>query len=189
MISPVLLARLSLARFGFAVLWAATLALADPDPGAALVALAALYPLVDAAAVLLELRATDPASRSRVSAAANVAVSVVAAVALGWAGQDSLAAVLTVWGVWALVSGATQLATAWTRRAVGGQWPLVASGGLSVLVGGGFVRQGSQDPTSVASVAGYAVAGGVFFLVSALRLRQGPGVVGAEGIEPPTASL
>lgn len=166
------LRRISLLRFAFAVAWALTLGLAAPAPGIALGALVALYALVDAAAVLVELRTSGPAA-SRASATANVAISTVAAVVLGWAAQESVAAVLTTWGVWAVAAGATQLLTGWTRRTVGGQWPLVVSGGLSTLVGLGFVAQGAQDATEVTGIAGYAAVGGVFFLVSALRLGRG----------------
>jgi uncharacterized membrane protein HdeD (DUF308 family) len=190
MTTPATLRRLYLARTAFAVAWAILAALA-PDPvDARLSILLVLYPLVDVAAVLVEARASTGATRT--SAYAGAAVSLVAAVALGWAAQDSVAAVLVVWGAWAIAAGATQLLTAASRRALGGQWPLIASGGLSTLVGAGFVAQGAGDADSLGSIAGYAAAGGVFFLVSAVRLgrrRSGTITVGAEGIEPPTTSL
>lgn len=164
--------RLYLARFGFAVAWALLLALVAPLSPTVLTALLVIYPLVDAGAVLVELRTSGAAPRSRPSALANVVLSTLAAAALGWASTVSVGAVLVTWGVWAVVSGATQLLTSLARRRMGGQWPLVASGGLSVLVGFAFLAQGLQGATSVTSVGGYAVAGGVFFLLSALRLAR-----------------
>ncbi len=164
--------RLYLARFGFAVAWAVLLVVVSPLSAAVLTVLLVLYPLVDAASVLVELRAPGSASRSRASALANVVLSTLAAVALGVASTVSVGAVLVTWGVWAVVSGATQLLTGLARRRMGGQWPLVASGGLSVLVGFAFLTQGLQDATDVAGIGGYAVAGGVFFLVSAIRLAR-----------------
>jgi uncharacterized membrane protein HdeD (DUF308 family) len=166
---PRALQRIALARVGFALVWAALLALAPDLPDARVTALLVAYPLVDAAAVLVELRA---AATTRASQLANVALSVVAAAALGWASRDSAGTVLTVWGIWAVASGLTQLLTGLGRRRLGGQWPLVASGGLSTVVGLGFVAQGSKDDAALGGVAGYAVAGALFFLVSAVRLRR-----------------
>jgi hypothetical protein len=164
------LQRLALTRFAFAVVWAALLAISPDLPDWRLTTLLVVYPLVDAAAVLVELRASPTASRA--SQAANVALSVIAAVALGWASRDSVGAVLAVWGIWAVASGATQLLTGLGRRRIGGQWPLVVSGGLSTLVGLGFVAQSGKDDAALGGAAGYAAAGGVFFLVSALRLGR-----------------
>lgn len=159
-------------RFGFAVAWALVLALVSPSTGAALAVLLVLYPLVDAASVLVELRASGSSSRSQATKAANIVVSVAAAIALGWASLDSVAAVLSVWGVWAVLAGATQLLTAVGRRRLGGQKPQIFSGGLSVVVGFAFLAQGLQGATSATSVAGYAAFGGVLFLVSAIRLTR-----------------
>jgi len=164
--------RLYLARFGFAVVWALLLALVAPHAAAVLTALLVLYPLVDAVSVVVELRAPGSGPGARASGIANVVLSTLAAVALGWASTASVGAVLGVWGVWAVASGATQLLTALSRRRTGGQWPVAASGGLSVLVGFAFLAQGLQGATSAASLAGYAVVGGVLFLVSALRLAR-----------------
>lgn len=166
------LRRLYFTRFAFAVVWALLLALVAAPAGAFLTVLLVLYPLVDAAAVLIELRASGSSSRSRPSVTANIVISVLAAIALGWASFVSLSAVLIVWGVWAVLTGAAQLLTGLSRRRLGGQWPLIFSGGLSVVVGFAFLTQGVQGSTSVASVAGYAGLGAVLFLISAIRLTR-----------------
>jgi hypothetical protein len=50
--------------------------------------------------------------------------------------------------------------------------PCFIRGGIAVRVGGGFIRgAGAHDP-SLAGLAGYAALGGIFFLVSALRLGR-----------------
>jgi uncharacterized membrane protein HdeD (DUF308 family) len=173
------LRRLYFTRFGFALVWALLLALVAPAAAPLLTALLVVYPLVDAISVLVELRATGARSpgrpspgRSRVSETANIVVSILAAVALGWASFVSAGAVLAVWGVWAVLAGATQLLTGVSRRRLGGQWPLMVSGGLSVLVGFAFVAKGLGGASSVTSVAGYATLGGVLFLISAIRLGR-----------------
>jgi hypothetical protein len=166
------LRRLYFSRFGFAVVWAVLIAVVAPGGGPLLTTLLVLYPLVDAAAVFTELRASEASSRSRISEIANIAISILAAIALGWASVQSLSAILAVWGAWAVLAGAAQLLTGASRRRLGGQWPLIISGGVSVLAGAGFLAQGLQGGTSVASVAGYATLGGVLFLISAIRLTR-----------------
>ncbi|WP_222193056.1 hypothetical protein [Modestobacter italicus] len=165
------LRRLYLLRAVFAVVWAAVLLGTSPDPGPSLAALLAVYPLADAAAVLWQLRAEGDAPGPRVAEWGNVLVSLVVAVALGWAGTDSISTALAIWGAWAAASGITQLVTAVLHRSAGGQVPQIVSGAISVLAGAGFIAQSAQDPTSMAGAGGYAVLGGVFFLVSAVRLN------------------
>jgi hypothetical protein len=55
---------------------------------------------------------------------------------------------------------------------MGGQWPMIISGGLSAVVGGSFIASAGGDNSTLVNAAGYAIAGGTFFLVSALRLRR-----------------
>ncbi|MBO3100605.1 hypothetical protein [Cellulomonas fengjieae] len=164
-----MLRRLYLVRFAFAVVWAALLFLTASATGPFLTILLVVYPLADAAAVLWQLRSKDQAA-SRAAERINVAVSVAVAVALGWASTVSVSAALTVWGVWAAAAGLAQLATAVARRSSGGQVPQILSGALSVLAGLAFTAQGIQGASSISGVGGYAILGGVFFLISALRL-------------------
>jgi hypothetical protein len=169
------LARLHLARAGFAVVWAVAFAvLASPYDRLAL-ALAVLYPVVDLVASLLDARASSRPALPY----ANAAVSLAAAVALTLVGTGDLGPVLLVWGAWAVVAGALQLLVALGRRAGGqgrGQWAMVLSGGISVLAGVAFAAS-SGSATSATGLAGYALLGGVFFLVSGLRLGRAPGRV------------
>ena len=169
--APLPLRRLYLARFGFAIIWAALFALTSSPFGSAALALAVLYPVVDVLAAVIDLRSAAASARSTVALYLNIGVSAVAAVALAVVGTGDVGDVLVVWGAWAVASGAVQLAVGILRRAQGGQWPMIFSGGLSVLVGGSFVAT-AHNATSLGAIAGYAVAGGVFFLVSALRLGR-----------------
>jgi hypothetical protein len=52
---------------------------------------------------------------------------------------------------------------------------MILSGGLSVLAGAAFVAMASSPGTTLAGLAGYALLGGIFFLVSALRLGRTAG--------------
>ncbi|SFB75926.1 hypothetical protein SAMN04487968_101354 [Nocardioides terrae] len=164
------LRRLYFVRSGFAVIWAALLFPTSVATGPLLTALLFIYPLFDAAAVLWQLR-TDPDTQgAKVTEWVNVIVSIVVAIALGAASTSSIGAALAVWGIWAIGAGIPQLITAIRNRRSGGQVPQMLSGGISVLAGASFLAQGLGDADNISGVGGYAILGGVFFLISAIRL-------------------
>lgn len=171
--SPQLLAALRgiyFLRCAFALAWALLLITSKPQSGLLLTVLLVIYPLVDATAVYWQVRSEGRAASPRVTEMANIALSVVVAIAVGIASTMSIAAALGVWGAWASLSGITQLVTAVQRRHAGGQIPQMLSGGISVLAGLSFLAQALRGADSIAAVGGYAVLGGLFFLVSAIRL-------------------
>lgn len=161
------LRRLYLVRFVFAVVWAVAVFAVGSHLGPVAVTLLVLYPLFDVAAAVADLRSTRAPWLY-----VNMAVSLLAALGVGLAGASGVPAVLRVWGAWAIVAGLVQLVVGVVRRRLGGQWAMIASGGISVLAGASFVLQAGQGGGSLTRVAGYAVLGGVFFLVSALRLGR-----------------
>ena len=170
---PATLRTLYFVRFGFAIVWAALLFVAAGTAagvGPLLAVLVVLYPLVDAVAVFWQLRSEGRAQASRVPEWINVVLSVIAAVLLGWASTVSIAAVLVVWGAWAASSGVVQLIAAILRRQSGGQVPLIVSGAISVVAGLAFLVQGAQGATAATGIGGYAILGGIFFLIAAIRL-------------------
>jgi uncharacterized membrane protein HdeD (DUF308 family) len=167
------LRRLYLARFGFALVWAVALVVlagTAPDLGVLTAALLVIYPAVDVAAAVVDVRSSR-ASRIAPALHVNTAISAVAAVALAVAATAGVPAVLQVWGVWAVVAGVVQLVVALRRRALGGQWAMIASGALSTIAGTAIFLQAAAADASLTILAGYALLGGIFFLVSALRLR------------------
>lgn len=172
---PATLRRLYVTRFAFALLWAALMFLTASSTGPLTAALLVLYPAFDVAAVVVDARTARVTAR--VTAAGlyvNIAISTLAAVGLAVAFGFGVPAVLRVWGAWAVAAGVVQLVVAVRRRRLGGQWAMIASGAISVLAGGSFVLMASNAGTSLVGVAGYALLGGVFFLVSALRLGRDP---------------
>ena len=161
------LRRLYLSRFTFAIGWAIVFALLGSSLTGGSIALLLLYPVVDVVAAVV-----DHKSSKNPLLYLNIAVSSVAAIGLAVASADNISAVLKVWAAWAIVAGAVQLTVALKRRAaLGGQWAMILSGGISVLAGIGFAAQ-SGNATSMRMLAGYATLGGIFFLVSAIRLPR-----------------
>lgn len=163
------LRNLYVVRFAFALVWAGVLATHASDLDLLSRTLLVLYPLFDLAAAAYDLR-TAGATRHRGALYANIALSLLAAG--GLAGVSDTPDALRVWGAWAVAAGAVQLVVALRRRRVGGQLPMVLSGGLSVLAGLGIAGTAGQDDPSLAALAGYATLGGVFFLLSAIRLGR-----------------
>jgi hypothetical protein len=55
---------------------------------------------------------------------------------------------------------------------MGGQWPMIVSGGISALAGGSFIAAASADNPVLTNAIGYAIPGAIFFLISAVRLGR-----------------
>ncbi|MFJ9250545.1 hypothetical protein [Streptomyces sp. NPDC101776] len=163
------LRRLYLIRFLFALAWAALLLSLGDDLTLWVKALLVLYPAFDVAAAVLDARSSR-ATRPAKGLYANMAISTAAAIGLAAAGASGTADVLRVWGAWAIVSGLVQLVVALQRRAMGGQWAMILSGGISVLAGASFIADAAKANPSLPHLAGYATLGGIFFLISAIRL-------------------
>lgn len=161
-------------RFGFALAWAAALLLATratSDITTIVAVLLVAYPVFDLAAAVVDHRASG-GIHARPLLHLNVALSGVAAAGLAVAAASGAPAVLRTWGAWAITAGAVQLVVALRRRRLGGQWPMVLSGGISVLAGGGFAATAAGSDPALAGLGGYALLGGIFFLVSAIRLSR-----------------
>lgn len=164
-----------LIRTVFSLIWVALVfatsssLVATDQPTLIAAVLLTIYPLWDAAAALLERRMTG-AAPNRVSTV-NVALGIVATIAMLAAAFSTIGKTLLVFGVWALVSGAIQLVVAIKRRrVVGAQWPMIISGGLSVLAGATFAMMSTSATSGLSTLAGYSAFGAFWFLVSAIVL-------------------
>lgn len=166
------LRRLYFVRFAFAIVWAALVFLTTRSGlGAFGVVLVVVYPLFDVGAAVVDAQSAKGAPSVR-GLYVNMAISLLATVGVGVAASSGIPAVLRVWGAWAIVAGLVQLVVGVARLKMGGQWPMILSGGISVLAGGSFIVGASATNASLSNVAGYAVLGGIFFLVSAIRLGR-----------------
>jgi hypothetical protein len=168
------LRRLYFVRFAFATVWGALLFATASDLGPVSATLLVLYPLFDVAAAVVDVRSSR-GTRPAAGLYVNIVISLLAAAGLAVACSSGVPAVLRVWGAWAVVSGLVQLVVGLGRRGMGGQWPMIVSGGISVLAGTSFVAQAAAADAALRNLAGYAVFGGIFFLISALRLAPAAG--------------
>ncbi|MET9273276.1 hypothetical protein [Kribbella sp. NPDC003557] len=158
-------------RFGFAIVWAVLMMAIGKSITPGTVVLLLVYPLFDVAAAVVDFR-TSGASRPKAPLYVNMALSLLTTVGLGVAAASGIPGVLRVWGAWAITAGIVQLIVAVLRYRLGGQWAMILSGGISVLAGGSFIVMAGGPKASLTSVAGYAILGGVFFLISAIRLHR-----------------
>ncbi|GAA1216507.1 hypothetical protein [Pseudonocardia alaniniphila] len=165
------LRRLYFIRFGFALIWAVVLFVTASSIGPVSGTLLVIYPLFDVGAAIVDARSSR-VGRSVPVLYVNIVISVIAAAGLVFAVASGIPAVLQVWGVWAVLAGLVQLVVALRRRRLGGQWAMIASGAISTLAGVSFLLQASVPHASLSNLAGYALLGGIFFLVSALRLGR-----------------
>ncbi|MET7874275.1 hypothetical protein [Streptomyces cyaneofuscatus] len=169
---PTALRKLYFLRFGFAAVWAALLFATADTLGALTVTLLVIYPLFDVACAVIDLRSARANARPARGLYVNIALSTLTGIGLAVAATSGVPAVLRVWGAWAITAGVVQLLVGAARRHLGGQWAMIASGAISTLAGASFFAQAGTDGASLTNLAGYAFIGGVFFLVSALRLGR-----------------
>lgn len=127
-----------------------------------------VYPAWDALANWMDARMTGGA-KANSTQVLNVWMSALVTVAVAVSLGLKLQIILVIFGLWAIVAGLLQLATAIRRRKGDrGQWVMMLSGAQSALAGGFFVaQQGSAAPV-VQTFAGYAAVGAVYFLISGL---------------------
>lgn len=158
-------------RFAFAAIWAVLVFALGRTIDPATIVLLVIYPLFDVAAAVIDFR-TSGAARPSLPLYLNMALSLLTAVGLAFAVTSGIPAVLRVWGVWAITAGVVQVIVAIRRYRLGGQWAMILSGGISVLAGTSFVVMAGGPNASLSTVAGYATLGGIFFLISAIRLHR-----------------
>ncbi|MFI8074119.1 DUF308 domain-containing protein [Streptomyces sp. NPDC086033] len=174
--TPSGLRSLYLIRATFSLVWVALVAttsasLTSTDKPTAIAAvLLVIYPLWDVIATLLERRMAGTGSMDHVGTT-NMALGLAATAGMIIAVFSTIGTALLVFGIWALLSGAIQLVVAIRRRrTVGAQWPMVISGGLSVLAGASFAAKSASATSGLSAIAGYSAFGAFWFFVSVITL-------------------
>ena len=159
-------------RATFSVLWVILVFLfAKTSTGIAAILLI-VYPAWDVVGTFLDIRANQGSS-SKTPQYVNAVISSITTIAVGIALQKGVPEALIVFGVWAIGTGLIQLILGLKRRKfLGGQWPMIISGGQSILGGTSFILL-AHDPTKgITSLAGYAAFGAFYYLLAAFRLSK-----------------
>jgi uncharacterized membrane protein HdeD (DUF308 family) len=163
-------------RTAFSIIWVglvfvlASAVTTGARPTLIAVILLTIYPAWDALATFFDVRAT-PTAPSHLAQYLNIVAGVAAAIGVLIAIGKGLTSALIVFGAWASISGAVQLYLALRRRRpIGGQWPMIISGGLSVVAGISFIVTATAPRTSLTTLAGYSAFGAFWYLVGAILL-------------------
>jgi uncharacterized membrane protein HdeD (DUF308 family) len=166
------LRKLYFIRAAFSVTWVILIAIfAKTSPVIASILLI-IYPAWDVVGTFLDMRANHNNS-SKTPQYVNAVISSITTVAVGIALQKGVPEALIVFGIWAIGTGLIQFILGLRRRNfLGGQWPMIISGGQSVLAGTSFIIL-AHDPTrGIASLGGYAAFGAFYYLLAAFRLSK-----------------
>ncbi len=158
-------------RAAFSVIWVSLLLLFGKSAPVA-TALLLLYPAWDVAATFFDLRA-NRGTASSLPQYSNIIIGVLTTVAVSIALGHGIPAVLLVFGVWASLTGFIQLLLGLRRRRqLGGQWPMILSGGQSIVAGVAFILMAHSPTAGVQNLAGYSAVGALYFLIAGFRLGK-----------------
>ncbi|MGN8057670.1 DUF308 domain-containing protein [Pedobacter sp. 22163] len=166
------LRKLYFSRAGFSILWVILVtALAKTNASIATV-LFIIYPAWDVIATYFDIQA-NPANSNKTPQYVNAAISTLTTIAVILALQQGIPQAIMVFGAWAILAGLIQLILGLRRRKeLGGQWPMILSGGQSMLAGGVFIATAHKPDQGIASLVGYAAFGAFYFILAAIRLNK-----------------
>jgi hypothetical protein len=169
------LRNLYLFRTGFSAAWVALVfSLASAQAGEGAVGLLGgivlvIYPISDAIATIFGLQSSTGVARW--SQGFNLAADLAAAPAVLIALQSSLADAITIFGIWAITTGAVMIFLAAGRqRVLSGQWLMIISGAGSVFAGTTFVTWAGSSSAGLSTLAQYSAGGAVWYLLTAVWL-------------------
>ena len=166
------LRKLYFIRAAFSVVWVILVALFAKTSMEIASILLIIYPAWDVVGTFLDIRANH-GTTTKTPQYVNAVISGITAVAVGIALQKGVPEALIVFGAWAIGTGLIQLILGLRRRKfLGGQWPMIISGGQSIIGGSSFILL-AHDPTKgITSLAGYAAFGAFYYLLAAFRLSR-----------------
>lgn len=158
-------------RAAFSICWVILVVLCAKISPAIATALLIIYPAWDVFGTFLDIRANPDSSHK--AQYVNAAISIATTIAVGFALQKGVPEALITFGIWAIGTGLIQLILGLRRRkSLGGQWPMIISGGQSIIGGASFILL-AHDPTKgITSLAGYAAFGAFYYLLAAYRLSK-----------------
>lgn len=159
-------------RAAFSIVWITLVSIfANSSPSIAAVLLV-IYPVWDVIGTFLDIRANRGAA-SFAPQYTNAAISIITAIAVAFALTKDVPSAIIVFGIWACLTGAIQLFLGLKRRKeLGGQWPMIISGGQSFLAGISIIVLAHDPEHGIASLALYSAFGAFYYLLAAIRLTK-----------------
>jgi uncharacterized membrane protein HdeD (DUF308 family) len=167
-----LLRNLYFTRVGFSILWVILVATLSKNNAAIATVLFIIYPAWDVIATFFDIK-VNTSDASKTPQYVNAAIGIITTIAVILALQKGIPEALMVFGAWAILTGLIQLILGLRRRKqLGGQWPMIISGGQSMLAGVSFIAMAHDPKSGITTLAGYAAFGAFYFLLSAIRLSK-----------------
>jgi uncharacterized membrane protein HdeD (DUF308 family) len=159
-------------RTAVQLLWAGiVIAIAANNPASA-AGLLILYPLWDVACTVYDLRSSTRSGPS-IAQYINVALGSLAVIGISANVFKSPQQAVVTFGAWAFTAGLAQLAIGISRRKqLGGQWAMILSGLQSAAAGVAFILGGLHDKKHIKDLGGYAIFGGVYFLIAGFLMHR-----------------
>jgi len=156
------------------LLWAVIVlmnAITHPELAAGLLI---FYPLWDVACTVYDLRASTRSIDGPPTAQyVNVVLGILAAIGISLTVFKSPQHAVVAFGAWAFAAGLAQLAVGISRRKqLGGQWAMILSGIQSTGAGIAFIVGALHGTRHIKDLGGYAILGGVYFLVAGFLLHR-----------------
>lgn len=159
-------------RAAFSIVWITLVSLFANSSATTATILLVIYPLWDVIGTLLDIRANRGA-KSFAPQYLNLAISIVTTIAVALAVAQNVPNAIIVFGIWACLTGAIQLFLGLKRRKLlGGQWPMIISGGQSFLAGISIIVLAHDPAHGIASLAGYSAFGAFYYILAAIRLNK-----------------
>ncbi len=161
-------------RTAVQLLWAGiVIATAASNPALA-AGLLILYPLWDVVCTVYDLSSSTRSNSSSPTAQyVNAALGSLATIGIAFTAFRSPQQAVVVFGAWAFAAGLAQLAVGISRRKqMGGQWAMILSGLQSAAAGVAFILGGLHDKTHIKDLGGYAIFGGVYFLIAGFLMHR-----------------
>ena len=166
------LRNLYFARTAFSVIWVILISVFVKTNSRITGILFIIYPAWDVIATYLDIKANPPHT-SKTPQYVNAAIGVITTIGIALALQKGVPVALRVFGIWAIVTGLIQLILGLRRRKeLGGQWPMIISGGQSTLAGSVFIAMANSPTMGISNLAGYSAFGAFYFLLAAIRLSK-----------------
>jgi hypothetical protein len=159
-------------RTAFSVSWAILLSVFVKTNHLIASILFIIYPAWDVLATWLDIKANPPYV-SKTPQYVNTVIGILTTIGVALGLQKGVPEALMVFGAWAIITGLIQLILGLRRRKeMGGQWPMIISGGQSILGGSSFIFLAHSPTMGINSLAGYAAFGAFYFLLAAIRLSK-----------------
>jgi hypothetical protein len=129
-----------------------------------------LYPLTDAAATVIDIRTTPRGSQTHFQRL-NLATSTAAAGAVAATVNGDFATTLSVFGIWAIASGAIQLVVALRRTTlISAQSFMIISGAGSIFAGTTYLDWHGTAHDGITTLAQYSTGGALWYAGAAVWL-------------------